>query len=214
MADEALREVIRQLQSPIPELTTLLSLLAAPLDKLHILPPCYRKYNLNPLPDGIISIPKHFPQIHRALLVHVIPTWGSTLAAENAVPLLEQYFCPDIFSFSSPAAGEIALLAYSSILSVRLTQESIQLLARLSKEYPIDRLHFVIFSQTSIPSIKAFATWEDCVRSLVAVPAKVANALEGKFSIPVHLEHATYFNNMSVRCEVLTHSLSLKPSKS
>jgi telomere length regulation protein len=145
-APTQIREVITRLQSPIPDLSTLLSLLCGPLDSLGLLPPQYRKFNSIPIPKGTLNLTRHVLPLQRVLLERVFPTWESILVEEKKLLLLTQFFCPDSFSFTSAAAGEIAVLAYSSILSLPLMDYSINLLARLSTEYPVDRLHAAVFS--------------------------------------------------------------------
>jgi telomere length regulation protein len=207
-----IRDIVHRLQLPVPDLVTLLSLLSGPLECLGLLPPQFGQHNTAPLPHGTIDVARHIPPIQRALLEHVVSTWVITLREENAIILLEQYFCPDSFCFTSPAAGEVVLLAYSNILSLPLSEYSISLLARLTKEYPVDRLHPAVF-RTSNATSKTSITWQDCVRNVAAVPAKVANATEGKANISHLLEHATYFTNVSQRCEALIFSLSINHSR-
>lgn len=201
------RDVVQQLQSPISDLSSLLALLSGPLDCLGLLPPQFRRYNANPLPSGSISLPKHVPLLQRALLEHIAPVWDTSMAEANATLLLEQYFCPDSFSFASSVSGDVTLLAYSTILSLPLTSFSAHLLARLSAEYPVDRLHSAVFSHHD-DSTKESLAWEDYVRNIAAVPAKVANAFGATGEIPPALEHATYFNSVSRRCESLVASLA------
>jgi telomere length regulation protein len=207
------REVINQLQSPVGDLSTLRSLLSAPLECIGLLPPRFRRYNVNPLEAGACNISRHIPPIQRAVLEHVVPTWETLLSEEGETILLEQYFCPDAFSFTSEAAGELTLLAYSSILSLPLTDYSTRLLARLSKEYPIDRLHFALFSQKNHSARQAIS-WEDCIRNIMSIPTKVANALGGSGEITAELTHEEYFNNVSVRCEALMYSMVTDAPKS
>lgn len=210
-----IKEIIERLQSPIHDKTTLLRLLSAPLACLGLLPPPFRRYNIAPLPEGIIIIDRHIPSLQKALLDQVAPAWESDLVREGAEELLEQYFCPNAFSFSSPIAGKLILHAYSSILSTQLGEFSIRLLVKLSKAWPIDILHSVIFSGPSTGSSLARHTvsWEDCIRNIAAVPGKVANALYGGADIPSELENATYFNALCIRCEVLIASLAAKGSR-
>ena len=203
-----IRDVIIRLQSPIPDLSTLLSLICGPLGSLNLLPQPFRENNTDPLPEGSLNFTKHIPPLQRALLEHIIPTWEYTLVEENKALLLTQYFCPEL-SFVSPASVDIALLAYSSILSLPLTEYSINLLARLSTKYPIDTLHAAIFSTRNPDSMqKRSIIWEDCLRDVVAVPAKVANAVGGTTQIPPELEQGKYFDNVSLRCEFLIFTLS------
>jgi len=181
---------------------------------MDLLPPPFRKYNNEPLPTDVFNMSRHIPPLQRTLLEHVIPTWESTLAQEKKTVLLTQYFCPDSFSFALPAAGDIAVLAYSSMLSLPLTENSIRLLARLSVEYPIDRLHTAVFANRNTDSFqKRLIAWEDCLRNVAAVPAKVANAARATTRIPPELEQKTYFENVSTRCESLISKLSAASTK-
>ncbi|KAI0318340.1 telomere length regulation protein-domain-containing protein [Amylostereum chailletii] len=201
------RNVISRLQSPVPDLSTLLGLLAGPLDALSLLPPIYRKYNTDPLLHASINIPRHLPALQRALLEHVAPTWGSTLVNENLMPLVQQYFVPDAFSYAHPVAGQVSLYAYSVILSLPLRDYSVNLLARLTTAYPIDRLHTAIFGNKNSTVGQTTIAWEDAVRYVISVPVKVANALAGH-AVPAELEQGAYFRNLCMRCEVLLASLA------
>jgi telomere length regulation protein len=126
------------------------------------------------------------------------------------MPLVEQWFIPDTFSYASPAAGEVTVHAYSSILSLPFTPYSMNLLARLTKAYPLDRLHTSVFSHPNKGSSpqRTVLAWEDVVKSILSVPAKVANALEGKGESPNELEQGPYFANLCIRCEALLWKLS------
>jgi telomere length regulation protein len=205
-ASSPIREVIRRLQSPVPDISELLTLLSAPLDSLRLLPPQYRKYNTRPLPaiQGI-NISRHIPIIQQALLEHIYPSWESSLAELKALPLLEQYFCPDVFSFASPVSANLVLLAYSTILSFALTEISTRLLIRLTNEYPIDRLHPSIFvSSDDLAHSRQTLDWEEYIKNICSIPAKVANAFGPRGNVvPPTLEHGTYFSDLSRRCECL-----------
>ncbi|KAK0503045.1 telomere length regulation protein-domain-containing protein [Armillaria luteobubalina] len=200
------RDVVQQLRLPIGDITALLALLSGPLDCLRLLPPLLRKYNINPLPDDTTQVLRHIPAIQQAILQHIFPTWETALAKINAMLILEQYFCPDSFSYALSSSGNVALSAYSTILAVPLSTYSIRLLERLTKEYPVDRLHRAIFSGDS--TSKKEVLWEDCIRNLAAVPAKVAN-FAGTDPIPSSLEQGNYFTSLSVRCEALIFSLAV-----
>jgi telomere length regulation protein len=215
-ADAALqqiREVITLLEAPIPDLKTLISLLCSPLGALGILPPQYLTFNVNPLSSKAFSIHRHIPPLQRAILLHIVPTWYDALKDENALLLLDQYFCPDLFASASPAASEITMQAYSTILSTPFIQYSLQMLARLSKAYPIDKLHAGIFSSGISNRRTTTAAWEDCVRNVCAVPAKASNAValsQGTLSMPRDLDSDAYFNRLSARCEVLVADLTTR----
>ncbi|OCH95315.1 telomeric DNA binding protein [Obba rivulosa] len=209
-----IQNIIAHLQSTIPNTSTLIQLLSVPLATIGLLPPRYRRRDDETLSSKGFDIDRHIPPLQRALLEHVIPNWEPILSQEKALDLVEQYFCPDSISFASPAARRVALHAYSTILSLPLTQYSIRLLARLCKSYPIDVLHSVVYSgYDNSSSGKHTITWEDCVRNVAAIPAKVANAVAVSTEIPHDLEQGTYFDQLSMRCEHLMHRLSSKPSR-
>ncbi|KAJ4001371.1 telomere length regulation protein-domain-containing protein [Lentinula boryana] len=201
--DSEVRNLIHNLQHPVSDFSTLLSLITAPLDCLSLLPPNIRRYNVNPLPSSSVRTSVHIPLLQRALLQHILPIWDSELKEQESLSVLDQYFCPDLFLSASSVAGDIAVIAYATIISLPFTDHSIRLLTRLSKEYPLDRLHSSIFSRKD-SSIKLNQEWEDCIQNVVAVPAKVGNYCGTRnLAVPASLEHGKYFNNLSVRCEAL-----------
>ena len=204
------RDAINKLQSPVPDLSTLLALISSLLDCIGLLPPHYNPYNTAPLHPEAFNPSRHIPPIQRALLEHVVPAWQPDLTRDRLMSLVEQWFIPDAFSFASPAAGEVTVHAYSSILSLPFTPYSVDLLARLTKAYPLDRLHTAVFSRQNKDSSsgQTILAWEDVVKSALSVPARVANALEGNREIPEQLEQGPYFANLSVRCEALLWKLS------
>ncbi|KAJ7684995.1 telomere length regulation protein-domain-containing protein [Mycena polygramma] len=202
-------EVITRLQTAVSDLSTVLSLLCSPLDCLGLLPPQFRQHNVEPLSPGAVNASRHVPALQRAILLHIGPTWESALIEQDAGPLLDQYFCPDAFSFASAAAGDITVLAYSTILSLPLTDYSMRFLVKLSERYPIDRLHGAVFSHQA-QNPKRALEWEDCVRNIASVPARVANSLQGE-RVPRQLEHGVYFTALCKRCECIIASLSASP---
>lgn len=198
-----IRDVIDKLQTPITDIQVLLPLLCFPLNSARILPPQYRKYNT--LPGTTDNVSRTFSVLQRILLEIVIPTWGVVLEEKGYAPLLQQHFCPDAFANQSIAAGNVALCAYSTILALPINQYSVDLLLRLSKEYPIDRLFTAV---SAIPDVaRRSVAWDDCLRDLFAIPAKVANALAGR-DVPLQLSVRDYLDNLSLRCEQLVHILS------
>ena len=207
-----IQNILEQLRAQVSDLQTLLNLLAGPLDSLGLLPPQFRRHNAQPIPPGTLNIKKHIPQLQRVIIQNIVPTWDTLLAENNATLLLDQYFCPDSFSNALPAAGEIAILAYSTLLSSQMTEYALRSLERLSVEYPVDRLHTAAFAHIDLDKSVRNVGWEDCVRDLCMVPTKVANSLSATRDIPLGLENGVYFNNLSVRCEQLIFTLSTKSS--
>lgn len=210
-AQNQIHEFISKLQSPITEFQNLLCLLSAPLHTLGLLPPRYHQ-----LPSGTSSVQKssslnfvprkHLPQIQRVLLTIILPTWYPILQENDALQLVEQYFCPDAIYNTRPISGEIALLAYASLVSsTSLTKQALDLLQKLVVQYPVDRLFHAVFDGENDNTVRRSVRWEDCVRDLCAIPAKVANVFGGQ--VPKSLENAVYFNALSVRTEILIFSL-------
>ncbi|KAI6005995.1 telomere length regulation protein-domain-containing protein [Pisolithus albus] len=204
-SEVSVQEVINHLRTPIHDIHNLVRLLCVPLEATRLLPPQYRKHDAHSSESGkVIDVSKFIPILQRILLEAVLPTWEPILKEEGYMPLIQQYFCPDDSSTSSTAAGITALCAYSSILSLS-TQIKLDMLLKLTKEYPIDRLYKTI---SEIPDAERRSlAWDDCLRNLFAVPGKVANALAGRV-IPPLLAMPDYNNNLSVRCEYLLYSLS------
>ena len=202
-------DIVDRLKAPIPDLPTLLALVSGPLDSIGLLPPQYAQYNTAPLPVAV-SVSRHFPSIQRALLENVLPTWEPVLSQAKLTSLVEQCFLPDSFSYAKPAAGEVAAHAYATILSLPLTSYSMTLLARLTKSYPLDRLHSCVVphGDAHLSSTRSIFEWEDVVKNLLSVPARVANTLEGKGECPKELEQGPYFSRLSLRSEALLWKLS------
>jgi len=205
---QIVQDLLNQLRAQIQDLPTLLTLITPPLSAINLLPPQFRSYNTRPL--GTFNLHKHIPQLQRAILTHVAPVWEEALVSEGANALLDQYFCPDSFSNAQPVAGEVAMLAYSTLMSSpsdALTDYAIRILQRLVVEYPVDRLYTAVYSSSQKDKLMRGVLWEDCVKNICMVPGKVANA-RGTGDVPPMLENGAYFNNLSIRCEVLIFSLS------
>ena len=212
-----IRDVIHRLQSPVQDLPSLYALLVAPLGNLGFLPPQFYNHQSSAVLVNAISIPKQIPPLQRALLEHIVPVWGHTLDQENSFALIQQYFAPDLFFSGNANARQIAVYAYSTILSLPLTEHSVRLLVQLSKLYPVDVLwDTLIHAKRKAGSGKWSVTWEDCVRDVCAVPAKVANffgAQHRSSTIPPELEPAAYLNRVCTRLDAVVSSLTSKPSE-
>lgn len=209
-----LRELVSHLQAPIQDATTLLSYLSAPLGTLGLLPADLRRYNVSPLRVSSADILKHIPSLQRAILQHVLPAWAEELAERKLLRMVDLYICPDTSTSDSLIPGEIALQAYSTLLSLPIDKHSIRLLTHLSNRFNVDVLHDTVYSQQQIDSVKKEAMWEDCIRDLVAVPAKVANgAVAGQLEAPIELGQGPYFDRLSVSFDELIVKLSGQSGK-
>lgn len=199
--------IIHALKSP-RDTSSLPALLTAPLKSIGLLPDAYDPNSISPLPIQVI-IPKHIPLIQQALLESIAPSWKISY---NHL-LLEQCFCPTNVPRNVAPVTEVVLLAYSTIVSVPLTQFSVHLLQRLSVEYPIDTLFEAIFEQGIL--MRNELVWEDLVRNMLSIPSRVANAFGAsiKGAIPSNLEQAFYINDICLRCERLVAYASCQSSE-
>lgn len=199
--DRRVREIVQQLRQPVPDINTLLCLLTAPLDSIDLLPPAFLSYNTQPLPKGSVNVRRHLALIQRAILENIYPVWQDALSEYHALPLVEQYFCPDLFHY----AGAVAFEAYGTILSSPMTALSVNLLDRLSKQYTLDRMLSEICNSSS--QLSRETDWEDYIQNILSVPAKVANFV-GRNDMPEGLRQGQYFNDLCRCFEKLVWTLS------
>ena len=208
-AQDRVQDLLNKLQAPIDNIETVLAYLTAPLDNIGLLPPLFRKFNLLPLPAGTVKVSRHIPQFQRVILQHIVSTWDTLLQEKKATALLGQFFCPDSMSNASSAAGQVAISAYSTLLSTSpLSPHAIQILEQLSVHYPVDRVYIAVVGREGSDKQAKEREWGDCVTNLVKLPGKVANALGLEGTTPAGLENAEFFNRMAVRVELLISTLA------
>ena len=210
MAQDDVKQILDSLQSPIPDLETLLNLLARPLQSIGLLQTRFQKYVPEKLPQGSLSIPKHLPVIQRALVQTILPSWDSALHEENVQEIAEEFLCPT----SSPSrnATRTALEAYITILSAPFNTFSIRYLSRLTESYHIQLLFDCVF-ESNPPDIAAIR-WEDCVRAMISLPTKVANFCGHKHSVPGNIQYDTYVANLCSHTEGIIERLTSPNSNS
>lgn len=192
MAQDDAKQILDALQSPIPDLETLLTLLASPLESIGLLQTRFHKYALEKLPKGAFNIPKHLPVIQRALLQTILPSWESALHEEETLAIADQFFCP--VSSKSQNAARTALEAYTTLLSTPFNTFSVRYLSQLTRFYSIQPLFDCVFDLNP-PEIAAIR-WEDCVRVVISVPTKVANFCGREHPIPDNLQYDTYITDL------------------
>lgn len=207
---DAVSEALSQLQSNVSDRDTLISLLAAPLEAIGLLPPAFRRFNSCFYASsirGTVSVSKHIHRIQSALLERIVPVWEDQLRDDDLDQILYQYFSPDAFFSASQDAVHVALHGYLSLASNKLGKFEVETLRRLHVSYPLDRLHSAIFSETSsISPAKRMLIWEDIIRYVVSVPTKVAN-FYGSSGVPPDLEPRNYFTQLCQRAEILISSI-------
>jgi telomere length regulation protein len=210
MVQDDVKQILDSFQSPIPDLETLLNLLARPLESIGLLQTRFQKHVSEELPKGSFSIPKHLPVIQRALLQSVLPSWDSTLREENALEIADQFLCPT--PSSSQNAIRTALEAYTTILSIPFNTFSIRYLSQLTTSYHIPLLFRCVLD--SNPLDVAAVRWEDCVRAVVSVPTKVANFCGTDHFIPRNLQYDPYVADLCSHTEGIVWRLSFPGSNS
>ena len=103
--------------------------------------------------------------------------------------------------------GRGLLCTDTAMLSLPLHQRNVDLLLKLTKEYPTDRLFHAVC--TIRDQARRSVGWDDRLRNIFAVSTRIANAFKGQgINIPADLGPPGYYNNMCVRTERLIHALS------
>ncbi|KAF9793253.1 telomere length regulation protein-domain-containing protein [Thelephora terrestris] len=204
MAQDDVKHILDSLQSPISDLETLLNLLARPLESIGLLQTRFQNHVSEKLPKGSFNIPKHLPVIQRALLQSILPSWDSALRESNVIEIADQFLCPK--SPTSQNAIRTALEAYTTILSIPFNTFSIQYLSRLASSYHIQILFDCLFD--SNPQNIAAIRWEDCVRTVISVPTKVANFCGHEHSVPGNLRYDAYVAELCSHTEAIVWALS------
>lgn len=188
MAQDDVKQILDALQTPIPDLETLLTLLSRPLESIGLLQTRFQTYASEKLQKGAFNIPKHLPVIQRALLQTILPSWESALREREVLGIADQFLCPVPSNLQN--AVPTALEAYATILSTPFNTFSVRYLSQLTRSYPIQTLFDCVFDSNP-PNIAAIR-WEDCVRVVISVPAKVANFCRHEHPVPENLQYDTY----------------------
>ena len=195
----ALHELREALRAPIPSVDEFTFLLSSTLDTLGL--GTARKGIAVPVTGAgtggaIKAIDRSLGSVQQALLASAIPTFLHALD-KRGCELLDSFFCPSAGSSISDAAAlpHIALCTYqtlSSSLSVRagiapLPIESrtyiIDIAGRLAGSYGLKELYGAIWpaesrdAESSKASSSRQLQWEEAVRAVVSLPAKVGNAV-------------------------------------
>lgn len=199
-SDDDVATTLRALHAPIYELQGLLHLLIPPLKAIGLLPIGSGDHDVKPLHSSI-NIPYHIPLIQHALIEKVAPIWQSALRESGNLQLLVQYFCPIRVHGHALAVAEVVTLAYSTIVSIPLTDFSVHLLQRLSTCYSMVNIYKMIFQRFSK---KQEVIWEDYVRNFLSIPTRIANHIAERGGyVPPSLENKTYLQRVCLQCEQL-----------
>lgn len=192
MVQDDVKQILDALQTPIPDLETLLTLLSKPLGSIGLLQTRFQIHASEKLQKGAFDIPKHLPVIQRALLQTILPSWESALREGEVLGIADQFLCPVPSNLQN--AVRTALEAYTTILSTPFNTFSVRYLSQLARSYPIQTLLDCVFD--SDPPDIAAIRWEDCVRVVISVPTKVANFCRHEHPVPDNLQYDAYVTSL------------------
>jgi telomere length regulation protein len=212
--DDVLRTCIEQLQRPIEDVGTLLRALCPPLEALNVLPTKLEQYvNARIRPTSQVTA-RQISRIQSAVLQHHLPVWEAELKKRHLSSALDNWLCPER-SGGGKGASTIAVESYTSLASSPITESTLRRLSRLVAAYPVEVIHCVICDHdhtSNDPRVQQ--RWEDAVRVLVGIPAKVANAAATlELDIPPSLQYGPYLNRLCIGLEVLVHDHCCRRSK-
>ncbi|KZV98748.1 hypothetical protein EXIGLDRAFT_285525 [Exidia glandulosa HHB12029] len=202
------RDVVKALSQPVSDVDALLELLIAPLDALHLVPRGLHRPRAGDASLEPAAVARAFPELQRLVILKIAPVWSHD-ESSNVSVLLEQYFVP--VSVPPRAYGEcIALLSYSTILANPLSAWSLPVLEKLSRTYSLADLHWAAFSGPLWNSdAKRMLAWEDAIRLVPSVPARVANSRQD-LDVPRALQNVPYLSKLCNEVYDLVNGSSLK----
>ena len=198
------RDILRNLRAPIADVDALLALLGPPLNAFGLVPRGTR-LPIHGASFDRTAIASIFPELQRAVLVDIAPVWQSALRGAGYDQLLDQFFCP--VAVAARGHGEcVAVLAYSTLLSNPLDTWGLAMLEQVCNAYSLSDLYWGVFSGPLWTTIsQQTLTWEDLVRFIPTVPARVANALGGK-NCPPALEYTPFNRRLCLEFHDLVDS--------
>ncbi|RXK40552.1 hypothetical protein M231_02204 [Tremella mesenterica] len=224
----ALRHLRDTLQSPIPDVDSFSFLLSSTLQSLHLHSTSVP--SSTPEPSVLKAIQRFLPSVQQLLLTNAVPTFLHALD-EGHRALLDILFCPAKSpSFSQlHVARRIAFISYLTLSSMLLSKSDRPSLPTLSRQYlletlrklsgahGIDQLYWAVWGGQlgeKEDDISRQLQWEDTVKAIVGLPAKVANAVgrwkaEGwEGDVPIELIPRSYFHKLAVSLESIIYETS------
>jgi len=198
------RDILRNMRAPIADVDALLALLGPPLNAFGLVPRGTR-LPIHGASFDRTAIASIFPELQRAVLVDIAPMWQFALKSAGYDQLLDQFFCP--VAVAARGHGEcVAVLAYSALLSNPLDTWGLAMLEQVCNAYSLSDLYWGVFSGPLWTTVsQQTLAWEDLVRFIPTVPARVANALGGK-SCPSALEFASFNRRLCLEFHDLVDS--------
>jgi len=169
-----LRDAFGRLRQPITNSDDLLRILRACLAPFGLLPSPARASQKEPKAE-IALIAQHsriLSSIQGTIVTNIVPTWDVPLTSDGNAQLLEQLFCP--LTPDSAASRELALTAYSVLLSNPIGSFTLRVLPELLQTHPFDDLNMHLFAGGKGDRM---LEWELLVKVVGSLQSKVANAV-------------------------------------
>lgn len=208
-SDELHEDVIQQcanvLEQDVQEISVLLRALCTPLQALRSLPSKYQSHVDEQLHTASKVTDRHIYRIQSALLQRVLPTWEQELKDRSFLDIVDCWLSPPLAESRSTAL--IVIGAYASLIVTPLNEAIIHRLARLFELHPIEVLHRHIFTYIDQRGQSPQLRWDESIRAVFSIPAKVANAAAAqKFDVPAILEHGPFFTRIAASVECLINN--------
>ncbi|KAG8942275.1 telomere binding protein [Tulasnella sp. 408] len=176
-----LRPILNELRKPIHNLDALKALLRSSSKRLQIRTIDVVKSETVDRESGASAFPasdvRHILPLQEVILQQIIPTWYHTLVEDGSNELVDVLFNPRTDS-KHPSAF-VAAHAHTALLSALPSSPAfaVNLLEHLVKDWPLDKIHFAMFSSPlEISDGQLQSLWSDYLRAVFAIPAKVANS--------------------------------------
>ncbi|WRT70193.1 uncharacterized protein IL334_007187 [Kwoniella shivajii] len=183
--------------------------------------------------EDIRSLSRYLPSIQLILLNDIIPTFYHALD-QRYQESLKAFFAPSRLTDGLPTRRQIALCSYITLPGYLNNPKQgqsqqalgkpsrgflISILESLTVTYGIDDLYYAIYKEDDKGKQKETGgkkelEWEEAIRSIVGIPAKVGNAIGrwnsegGAVDVPNGLGPKAYFDRLTVKLETLMYELS------
>ena len=115
------------------------------------------------------SLFRQIPRLQHVILTQVAPVWEDTFTENGNLDVLKAYFYPLTFH------GLMAVQAYTSITAVPFDEFSLRILVHLRKEFDLDCCFHAISGPHFLARHVKTALWEECTRSTMSIPTRLAN---------------------------------------
>lgn len=196
-AQDILRETLSRLRTPLSDKDELIKLLSTSLEALEI-SPSPRSKDVNSHADAKLFL-RYIPEYQMTLVQHVLPHWLEILQEDMCLPLIRNYFSPNLPSSSLGTHSSIPrqflvmetiILAQRTLSMQPVSKFALDTLSTICRIHsPLDVFCYVFRSDRDIAERDIGIRWSDYIDSLFALPGRISNAaVERQLTIPTNLE--------------------------